>query len=103
VLARVSLTVIESVSEGTGLTVYSSYTRRLGKPNLAPTLNWIKAFFKTLAKEHRGLIGPLLSLKTLENYAVRMGCVSREVYGVELSKGEMKDLQAVTTAFLRQQ
>jgi hypothetical protein len=26
-----------------------------------------------------------------------MGCISREVYGVEFSKGMMKDLQAVTT------
>ncbi|KFY66947.1 hypothetical protein V496_01840 [Pseudogymnoascus sp. VKM F-4515 (FW-2607)] len=57
------------------ISFWDDYACRVGEPELVPNEKWMKGFFKTLAKEHKGRLGPLLSVQTLTTYLTRLKTV----------------------------
>ena len=67
---------------------------------MIPTAQWMKAFFKTLAKEHEGIIGPRLSLNTLTAYVTRFATAYKREFNWKISESIVKEVKDVTTADL---
>lgn len=64
-------------------------------PNKAPNFELLQSFFHTLALEHKGILGPYLSLSSLDVYATRLATAGRQKYGWDISQsliGEVKDV-----------
>jgi hypothetical protein len=57
----------------------------------------MKGFFKTLAKENKGHLGPRLSLQTLDAYLVRFVVAQREKYDHEIPDSIATEVREVTT------
>jgi hypothetical protein len=55
----------------------------------------IKVFFKTLAKESKGYIGPKISLQTLEGYLGLFVTVQRREHGRAIPKSVKTEVQEV--------
>ena len=65
-----------------------------GLPN-ATESDWLKVFFEILIEEHKGLLGPHLSLQTIEAYIQRLHTVYKIKRGIEISEAVLKDLREV--------
>jgi hypothetical protein len=55
----------------------------------------MKAFFKTLVKEHSGLIGPRLSIHTLTHYATVLATAYGREKKQEVPASIIKDVHSV--------
>jgi hypothetical protein len=57
----------------------------------------MKGFFKTLAKENKGYLGPKLSLQTLDAYLVRFGVAQKEEHNHEIPDSVTTEVREVPT------
>lgn len=78
------------------LTKGDRYQDRLDeKPDLAPDFEYLRSFFHTLGSEHSGMLGPLLSLNTLDAYATRFATAGKLKYGWDIPQSMIDEVKDV--------
>jgi hypothetical protein len=77
------------------LTKSKRFTLRIDQPGLVPNAKCMKSFFKMLAIEHQGMLGPRLSLNTLCPYVTRLATAYKQEHDIEIPQRVVKEVKDV--------
>lgn len=77
------------------LTKSKRFALRINQPELALSTGCMKSFFKMLAFEHEGMLGPRLSLNTLFPYVTRLAIAYKYEHDVKILQRVVKEVKDV--------
>jgi hypothetical protein len=77
------------------LSLWQDFALRIDQPALVPSAGCMKSFFKMLAIEHEGMLGPHLSLNTLCPYVTRLATAYKHEHDIEIPQRVVKEVKDV--------
>ncbi|KFZ20126.1 hypothetical protein V501_00286 [Pseudogymnoascus sp. VKM F-4519 (FW-2642)] len=75
------------------LSLWQDFALRIDQPALVPSAGCMKSFFKMLAIEHEGMLGPRLSLNTLCPYVTRLATAYKHEHDIEIPHRVVKEVK----------
>ncbi|KAL5351917.1 hypothetical protein ACLOAV_003779 [Pseudogymnoascus australis] len=75
------------------LSLWQDFALRIDQPALVPSAGCMKSFFKMLAIEHKGMLGPHLSLNTLCPYVTRLATAYKHEKDIEILQRVVKEVK----------